>query len=202
MEGTKPVNKKLAAALSGGAVLVVALSGCSSDDGNNDKLDAWAKQVCAPVPAQNQKISAAFAALTKAAKDTTSTPENLQKTDSQAFQDLSDAYKQRATVIDNAGAPPGVDGGAQKQQDTVTKLTALSAAYAGLKKQVDALDIKDQGKFATGLEKVSNQMKLVETQHKSATDALKSLQQGDVKQAVAGQAGCKKVSGSAAATDS
>lgn len=45
MEGTNPVNKKLAAALSGGAVLVLALSGCSSDDGNKE-LDAWAKQVC------------------------------------------------------------------------------------------------------------------------------------------------------------
>ena len=48
MEGTNPVNKKLAAALSGGAVLVLALSGCSSDDGSNDKLsqsgnDALAK---------------------------------------------------------------------------------------------------------------------------------------------------------------
>ena len=34
MEGTNPVNKKLAAALSGGAVLVVALSGCTSSGGD------------------------------------------------------------------------------------------------------------------------------------------------------------------------
>ena len=62
MEGTKPVNKKLAAALSGGAVLVLALSGCSSDDGN-DKLDSWAKQVCDAVKPQAQKIEDANAAI-------------------------------------------------------------------------------------------------------------------------------------------
>ncbi|CAM5423315.1 hypothetical protein STENM327S_04854 [Streptomyces tendae] len=45
MEGTNPVNKKLAAALSGGAVLVLALTGCSSSD-DNEKLDSWAKDVC------------------------------------------------------------------------------------------------------------------------------------------------------------
>ncbi len=102
MEGTDPVKKKLGAVLSGGAVLVLALSGCTSDKGN-EELDAWAKKVCDPVPAQNAKISAAYAAITKAAKDTTSTPKELQQTDSKAFQDLADGYKARATVIDTAG---------------------------------------------------------------------------------------------------
>ena len=41
-EGTKPVNKKLAAALSGGAVLILALTGCTSEEGNKER-DAWAK---------------------------------------------------------------------------------------------------------------------------------------------------------------
>lgn len=202
MEGTNPVNKKLAAALSGGAVLTVALTGCSSGDKDNKELDAWAKQVCTTVPAQQAKITSAFDALTKAAKDTTSTPEQLQKTDSEAFQNLADGFKARASVLSSAGAPPGVDDGARTQQDAVKKLTALSTAYADLKKQVDALDTKDQGKFAAGLDKVSDQMKQVSTQYKSAVDALKSLEQGDVKQAVAKQEGCKKTASSASATDS
>ncbi|MDH6624326.1 chromosome segregation ATPase [Streptomyces sp. LBL] len=193
MEGTNPVNKKLAAALSGGAVLVLALTGCSSDEGNKE-LDAWAKKVCDPVPAQNTKISAAYAAITKAAKDTTSTPEELQKADSQAFQDLADGHKARADVIDTAGAPPGVEGGATRQQDVVKKLSTLSTAYADLKKQVDELDTKNQGKFATGLKTVSAEMKKMESQRKSALTALKNLEKGDTKQALTKQTGCKAAS--------
>jgi chromosome segregation ATPase len=200
MEGTNPVNKKLAAALSGGAVLVLALTGCSDEE--NKELDAWAKKVCASVPAQNTKIAAAYDAITKAAKDTTSTPAELQKADSQAFQDLADGYKARATVIDNAGAPPGVDGGAQKQQDAVKKLTALAASYADLKKQVDELDTKNQAKFATGLKTVSAEMKEMESQRNSALTALKKLEEGDTKQALAGQPGCKQATTSAPATKS
>ncbi|MCX5525593.1 small secreted protein [Streptomyces bobili] len=199
MEGAKPVNKKLAAALSGGAVLVVALSGCSEEK-DNKELDAWAKQVCQTVPAQQAKIVAAYDALAKVAKN--GAPEDLQKTDSQAFQDLSDGFKGRATALKSAGAPPGVEGSAKKQQDAVQKLTVLSDSYADLKKQVDALDTKDQGKFATGLDDVSKQMKDVSQQYKGAVAALRSLEQGDVKEAVAKQAGCKKAAESAAATDS
>ncbi|ELS55128.1 hypothetical protein [Streptomyces viridochromogenes] len=204
MEGTDPVNKKLAAALSGGAVLVLALTGCTSDEGNPE-LDAWAKKVCDAVPTQNAKISAAYVAITKAAKDTTSTPKELQQADSKAFQDLADGYKARATLISNAGAPPGVEGGARIQKDVVQKLTALSAAYADLKKQVDGLNTKDQAKFASGLKDVSAEMKQVETQRQSAVKALKKLESGDTKKALASQEGCKQAasaSASAPATDS
>src|SRR5689334_10938583 len=114
MEGTDPVNKKLAAALSGGAVLVVALTGCSSsggDKGPDPKLVAWAKSVCDAVPAQDAKIKAANAAISTTAADTAK-PETLQKTDSQAFQDMADGYKAIATAVSDAGAPPGVSDGA------------------------------------------------------------------------------------------
>ncbi|NEB00651.1 small secreted protein [Streptomyces sp. SID13726] len=198
MEGTDPVNKKLAAALSGGAVLVLALTGCSGSE-DNKELDAWAKKVCDQVPAQNKKITAAYDAITKAAEDTTSTPTELQKADSQAFQDLSDGYKARATVISQAGAPPGVDDGAKKLQAAVTQLTALSGAYADMKTQVDGLNTKDQAKFASGLKDVSAQMKKVETQRQGALAALKELESGDTKQALAEQTGCKQASTSASA---
>ncbi|MET9786958.1 small secreted protein [Streptomyces canus] len=199
------MNKKLAAALSGGAVLVLALTGCSGSE-DNKELDAWAKKVCDLVPAQNKKITAAYDAITKAAEDTESTPAELQKADSQAFQDLSDGYKARATVISNAGAPPGAEDGEKKLQTAVKQLTALSAAYADMKTQVDGLNTKDQAKFATGLKDVSAEMKKVETQRQTALAALKDLESGDTKQALSEQSGCKQAStspeASAPATDS
>lgn len=198
MEGTNPVNKKLAAALSGGAVLVVALSGCSSSGGGDKapdpKLAAWAKTVCDPLPAQQAKISQAFDALAKVAKD--GPPKEVQKTDSQAFQDLADGFKARATTLDKAGTPPGVEGGARKQQDAVKKLTALSSAYADLKKRVDGLDTKNQTKFASGLGDLSERMKVAVAQYDGVITALKNLENGDVNQAVTKQSGCMKASGS------
>ncbi|WP_123975293.1 MULTISPECIES: small secreted protein [Streptomyces] len=188
------MNKKLAAALSGGAVLVVALTGCSSGSkGTDPKLIAWAKNVCDAVPTQDAKIKAANAAIAQTASDTTSSPATIQKTDSQAFQDMSDGYKALAAAISGAGAPPGVDDGAKRQQDVVKNLDSLSASYADLKKKVDALDTKDQAKFASGLHDVASQMANLETQNKSGTAALQALEQGEVKDAIAEQASCKKV---------
>ncbi|MER5432862.1 small secreted protein [Streptomyces sp. NPDC002588] len=195
MEGTKPVNKKLAAALSGGAVLVLALSGCGGSDDGNKELDAWAKQVCDSLPAQDAKVDAANAAIKQAATDNNA-PENVQKTDSQAFQDMSDAYAVLAQAVQKAGTPPGVDGGAKKQKDAVTALNTLSTSYADLKKQVDALDTKDQGKFADGLADIATQLG---TLSKTGNTALKNLEQGDVKDAMAKQDSCKKVAASASA---
>ncbi|MFF4120106.1 small secreted protein [Streptomyces sp. NPDC001714] len=188
------MNKKLAAALSGGAVLVVALSGCSSNKGTDPKLIAWAKTVCDAVPAQDAKIKAANEAISTTASDTTSSAATIQKTDSKAFQDMSDGYKALAAAISSAGAPPGVDDGAKRQQNVVTTLNSLSASYADLKKKVDALDTKDQAKFASGLQDVASQTTQLETQSKSGTAALNALEQGEVKDAIAEQASCKKVS--------
>ncbi|MDX3314577.1 small secreted protein [Streptomyces sp. NPDC054884] len=194
MEGTKPVNKKLTAALSGGAVLVLALSGCSSDEGNKE-LDAWAEQVCDALPAQDAKVDAANAAIKQAATDNNA-PVNVQKTDSKAFQDMSDAYSALAQAVQKAGTPPGVDNGEKKQKDAVAALTTLSTSYAGLKKQVDALDTKDQGKFADGLQDIATDLGKLS---KSGNTALKNLEQGDVKDAMAKQDSCKKVAASASA---
>jgi hypothetical protein len=196
MEGTNPVNKKLAAALSGGAVLVLALSGCSSDDGN-DKLDAWAKQVCDAVQPQAKKIEAANAAIQKETSDN-STPEEVQKTDAQAFQDMSDAYKAIGAAVQKAGAPD-VDKGEKKQKDAVTELNGIAASYASLQKKVDALDTKDQAKFADGLKDIATSLDKLST---SGNDALKNLEEGDVGKAMAKQASCKSASASAAATAS
>ncbi|WP_208643190.1 small secreted protein [Streptomyces diastatochromogenes] len=193
MEGTNPVNKKLAAALSGGAVLVVALSGCSSkkDSAPDPKLVAWAKTVCDAVPAQDAKIRSANASIAKIATDSDLPPKTAKATYSQAFQDMADGYKALAAAINGAGAPPGVDDGAKRQQDAAKNLSGLSSSYAGLKKQVDELDTKDQGKFAQGLRGVADQTKQIGEQSNSGTEALKRLEQGDVKAAMAKQPSCQ-----------
>jgi hypothetical protein len=191
MEGTKPVNKKLAAALSGGAVLVLALSGCTGDDGN-EELDAWAKQVCDELRVQAKTIKAANAAIQEETSDN-STPAEVQQADSKAFQDIADAYKAIGGVITKAG-PPNVEDGKKKQRDAVKELNAISASYGSLKKQVDALNTKDQAKFAAGLKDVAAEMKKL---GKTGSDALKALEEGEVGQAMAKQQSCKSASASA-----
>ncbi|MBV1941616.1 small secreted protein [Streptomyces sp. BV286] len=196
MEGTNPVNKKLAAALSGGAVLVLAMSGCSSDD-SSDKLNSWAKEVCDAVQPQAKKIEAANTAIQKQTSDN-STPADVQKTDSQAFQDMSDAYKAIGTAVNKAGAPD-VENGEKKQTDAVKELNTISSSYADLKKQVDDLDTKDQAKFADGLKGIATQLDKLS---QSGNDALKKLEEGDVGKAMAEQESCKSASASASATKS
>ncbi|MFF4832665.1 small secreted protein [Streptomyces sp. NPDC001315] len=200
MEGTNPVNKKLAAALSGGAVLAMALSGCSSDDGSSEKLTAWAKEVCDSVQPQAKKIEAANTAIQKQTSDS-SAPEDVQKTDSQAFQDMSDAYKAIGAAVDKAGAPDTGDAknAEQKQQDAVKELNDLASSYASLKKQVDALDTKDQAKFADGLKDVATELDKLS---KTGNGALKTLEEGDVGKAMGEQASCKSAASSAPATAS
>ncbi|MFL4906004.1 small secreted protein [Streptomyces sp. MMS24-I2-30] len=187
MEGTEPVNKKLAAALSGGAVLVLGLTGCSG--GSNDKLNGWAKQVCDAVQPQAKKIAAANTAIQQQTSDN-SAPADVQKTDAQAFQDMSDAYQAISAAVNSAGAPD-VDNGEKKQQDAVKELSAISAQYASLKKQVDKLDTKNQAKFADGLKNIATDLAELS---KTGSDALKNLEEGDVGKAMAGQESCKSAS--------
>ncbi|MFE9922148.1 small secreted protein [Streptomyces sp. NPDC005774] len=195
MEGADPVNKKLAAALSGGAVLVLALTGCGSSDDNNEKLNSWADQVCGAVQPQAKRIQAANAAIQKETSDN-STPEEVQKTDSKAFQDMSDAYKAIGAAVTKAGAPD-VENGEKKQTDAVKELNSIAASYASLKKQVDGLDTGDQAKFADGLKDIATELDKLS---KSGNDALKTLEEGEVGEAMARQASCKTATGSAQAT--
>ncbi|MEF9905434.1 small secreted protein [Streptomyces sp. P9-A2] len=195
MEGADPVNKKLAAALSGGAVLVLALTGCGGGDDNNEKLNSWADQVCGAVQPQAKKIQAANAAIQKETSDN-STPEEVQKTDSKAFQDMSDAYRAIGAAVTKAGAPD-VENGEKKQTDAVKELNSISTSYASLKEQVDGLDTDDQAKFADGLKDIATELDKLS---KSGNDALKTLEEGEVGEAMARQASCKTAAGSGQAT--
>ncbi|MER6103029.1 small secreted protein [Streptomyces sp. NPDC001832] len=179
------MNKKLAAALSGGAVLVLTLSACSSD--NSEKVNAWAKTVCDQVQPQLQKIANANAAIQQQTADN-SKPADVQKTDSAAFQQISQAYKALGSAVDSAGAPP-VEGGETTHKEAVKELNASSAAYANLQKKVDALDTKDQAKFADGLKGIADELNKIST---NGDDALRKLQSGEVGTAMAQQKGCQK----------
>ncbi|MER5498947.1 MULTISPECIES: small secreted protein [unclassified Streptomyces] len=181
------MNKKLAAALSGGAVLVIALSGCSSDDDKSEKVNAWAKQVCDQVQPQLQKIANANAAIQQQTADN-SKPADVQRTDSAAFQQISQAYKALGSAVESAGPPP-VDGGETTQKEAVKELNASSAAYANLQKKVDALETKDQAKFADGLKGIADELNKIST---TGDESLKKLQSGEVGTAMAKQKGCQK----------
>lgn len=191
------VNHRLGTALSCAAVLLAlsSVSACSSDD-TGKKLDTWAKGVCDQTAAQNKKINDANAALTKV--DSGGKPETIQSADSTAFQQISDAYKSLAGIFSQAGAAPG-DKGDEFQQKAVTSFTTLSTQYAGLKKQVDALDTTDQNKFATGLQGVSDSFKQTGA---DGEKALSALRQGDQGAALAEQPGCQSGSGTASPTSS
>jgi hypothetical protein len=179
------VKTKLAAALSGAALIVItgSLAGCGSD--TNEKLNAWAKTVCDQASAQVKKINAANVAITQV--DSGGTPADVQSADAAAFQQISDAYKALAGIVSTAGDPP-VDKGKALRAGTVSDLNRLAASYAELKQQVDALDTKDQANFADGLQTVSDHLGKVS---KTGGQALNTLRQGEVGKAMAGQTGCQ-----------
>ncbi|MEU9202405.1 small secreted protein [Streptomyces sp. NPDC048332] len=184
------MNKKLAAALSGGAVLVLTLSGCSDD--SDDKVNDWAKKVCDQVQPQLQKIANANASIQQQTADN-SKPADVQETDSAAFQQISQAYKALGTAVDSAGPPP-VDDGETTQKEAVKELNASSVAYANLQKKVDALNTKDQAEFADGLKGIADELNKIST---NGDQALKKLQSGEVGEAMAKQKGCQKPTASA-----
>ncbi|MFD3521785.1 small secreted protein [Streptomyces sp. NPDC058653] len=179
------MNKKLAAALSGGSILLMALSGCSDDGGS--KVNDWSKKVCDQVQPQLAKIANANASIQQATSDS-STPADVKKTDAAAFQSISDAYKALGAAVNGAGAPP-VDDGETTQKEAVSELNATSTAYAGLKTKVDDLDTKDQARFADGLKGVADELDKLS---KTGDQALRKLQSGEVGAAMAKQPGCQR----------
>jgi hypothetical protein len=154
-------------------------------------VNDWAKKVCDQVQPQLQKIANANAAIQQQTADN-SKPADVQKTDSAAFQQISQAYKALGAAVDSAGPPP-VDGGETTHKKAVKELQASSAAYANLQKKVDALETKDQAKFADGLKGIADELNKIST---SGDEALKKLQSGEVGTAMAKQKGCQKPTGS------
>lgn len=178
------MNKKLAAALSGGAALLLTLTGCGDDTA---KINAWAHRVCSHVKPQVQKIRSANSSITQVSQSEKA-PEDVKKADAEAFRNISEAYDSLADAIDKAGAPP-VEGGAKLQKDAVKELHELADKYAGITKTVQGLDTEDQAEFASGLKKVATDMKKF---GKSGDKALQKLQSGELRKAMVQQPGCQK----------
>lgn len=179
------MNKKLAAALSGGAVLMLVLSGCGGDD-SDKKADAWAKKVCDQWQPELTKIETANAEIKRVASES-SKPEEVQQADSAAFGTMSESYKTMGTALQSAGVPP-VKNGAATQAEAVKGFEAASKSYADLKTKVDALDPKDQTKFAEGLKEVAAGLEVASTGGKEAFAQLKA---GGLQQAMNSQKGCQ-----------
>lgn len=184
-EGTNPVNEKLATMLCGGAVLALALTGCGSDD-SDEQAQEWAKKVCDQVQPQVAKIRDANTSISEAGgKDSSSA--DVQEADSAAFEQISGAYESLAQAVDKAGEPP-VEDGAQLQKDAVKELNGISESYAGLKEKIDGMDTKDQAAFADGLKEIASDL---DELGKSGDQALNTLQAGDLGKAMAEQDGCR-----------
>ncbi|MEO3972355.1 small secreted protein [Streptomyces sp. CAU 1734] len=180
------MNKKLAVALSGGAVLVLALSGCSGDK-DEFTVDDWAKKYCDLAKPQIKKQADAEQLIRSTASD--GKPADIRTADSKAFQDLSDMNNDLAAALKSAGAPP-VDGGEKLAGDAEAERKANAKSYLGLKTQIDALDVADQQKFADGLQEVADGLKKIE-QNQAAVNKLRAGQTGA---AMAKQPGCKPAS--------
>ncbi|MFD7917758.1 small secreted protein [Streptomyces sp. NPDC059740] len=182
------MNKKLVAALSGGAALVLTLTACGDDSG--EKLDSWAKTFCDSAQSQFKKIQNANSAMQTADAGTVDS-KKVQQTDSKAFQQISDAYASLAKSLDKAGAPP-TDDGSSSQKAAVKELNELSKGYTELRKQVDGLDTSDKLKFADGLRTLSDGISKL---NKQSEAAFKKLESGDVGKSMARQSGCQSQSG-------
>ncbi|MFG2749224.1 small secreted protein [Streptomyces xanthophaeus] len=185
------MNKKLAAALSGGAVLMLVLSGCGGDDGDK-KADAWAKKVCDQWQPELKKIETANGEIKRVASES-SKPEEVQQTDSAAFGTMSESYKTMGTALQSAGVPP-VKNGEATQAEAVKGFEATSKGYADLKAKMDGLDPKDQTKFAEGLKEVAGGL---EAASAGGKQALAQLKAGGLESAMNGQKGCQVTAASA-----
>ncbi|CAM5640087.1 hypothetical protein SSPIM334S_03241 [Streptomyces spiroverticillatus] len=150
LEGTNPVNKKLAAALSGGAVLVMmaTLSGCGDDA--EDKAKEWSKSYCPKENAAVEKATKAEKLISSVAAD--GKPEELKKVDIQAFQMYGDAARDRIKALKEAGVPP-VENGERDHKEMILNLDAKAKAYDELKKQAEALDPASK-EFPKALDKI------------------------------------------------
>ncbi|WP_327284612.1 MULTISPECIES: small secreted protein [unclassified Streptomyces] len=179
------MNKKFAAAVSGGAVLMLVLSGCGGDDGD-EKANAWAKKVCDKWQPELKKIETANADIKRVATES-SKPDEVQTTDSAAFGSMSGAYQSMGNALQGAGVPPVKDG--QTTQEAAVKgFAATSKGYADLKTKMEGLDPKDQTKFAEGLKEVAGGL---EAATQGGKDALNTLKTGGLDKAMNGQKGCQ-----------
>jgi hypothetical protein len=178
------VNRKVAAALTGTALVALTATGCGGDD-NGKKLDAWAKSVCDSVRTPYDTAQAALRDMGRVVPG--EKPADLQKRLSQDMSTAAASYDKLANAVNGAGAPP-VDNGGDLAKQATRDLKGSASSYQDLKKKVDALDTKDQAKFASGLRDLGNDTQVL---GKTSSTGLSKLQRGDLGKAIAKQPGCQ-----------
>jgi hypothetical protein len=166
--------------------MVLTLSACGGGDDNGEETEAWARRVCNELQPEVERIQSAGEAITEASEGEQS-PRQVQEADSAAFQDISEAYRNLAATVDDAGDPP-VDEGPRLRRQAVAELTSLSRSYGELQDTIDGLNTSDQAEFAEGLTGIADQLAEL---GESGDEALGELQSGELGEAMAGQRGCQ-----------
>ncbi|MFJ3962504.1 small secreted protein [Streptomyces sp. NPDC090036] len=187
------MNKKLATTLSGGAVLMLALSGCGGDE-TDQKASAWAKKVCDQWQPELKKIEASNAEIKRVASESVK-PEEVQKADSAAFATMTESYKAMGAALQSAGVPP-FKNGAATQEAAAKGFESTSKGYADLKAKMDALDPQDKAKFADGLKEVAGGLQEVT---KGGQSVLDQLHAGGLDKSINSQKGCQVAAASGSA---
>ncbi|WP_424213045.1 small secreted protein [Streptomyces sp. BI20] len=185
----KKKANRLTAALTGGAVLALVLTGCGGGDEDAEakkKTDAWAKTVCDAWKPEVEKIRKAEEDIKKVSGDATK-PEEVKTADSAAFGNIAAAYKALGAAVTNAGVPP-VSSGKSAQTEAVGKFDKTSQGYTALKTRIDALDTKDQAKFAKDLGEIAKGIDPLVTEAKSGFE---QLDKAGLSAAMNAQPGCK-----------
>ncbi|MFJ8040538.1 hypothetical protein ACIRBX_08555 [Kitasatospora sp. NPDC096147] len=169
-----------------GLTLAVGAVGCGGDDDSaTAALDSWAKSVC---DAAHDPIVQSKTALEDSGKVVPGeAPAELQKRLAGDLGTLAQTNQQLADAIAKAGAPK-VGEGAKVQQGASDELKQAAQGYLDVQQKLTALPNEDQAKFADGLRSVSDQIQRLAQQ---STDALNTLQSGELGVAISKQTGCK-----------
>ncbi|MGP4110421.1 small secreted protein [Streptomyces sp. 4N509B] len=179
------MKTKLSVASVGCGVLL-ALTACGGGDDGGEEREAWAREICAQLQPQVERIQSASAAITEVSEGD-APPREIKETDSTAFQEISEAYGALATVVQRAGDPP-VENGPALRRDAVEELNGISDSYAELKDTMDGLETSDRAAFAEGLSGIAEQLGDLS---ESGNDALTALEEGELGEAMAEQRGCQ-----------
>lgn len=178
--------KKISAALVGATVVALVASGCSNaDEERQKKIDAWAAGVCDTLREQLKNRDEATAEMAKATDETEAAKAKAAYVS--AFDKSAKAYQAMATTFTELGVPP-VDDGKNVQSKTVAYLTDKAKAYSGLKVSAQKLDVKDQGKYAEGLQQLADQVQKISPEDND----LKAMTEGELEKAMGQQDGCQR----------
>ncbi|MDT0308407.1 small secreted protein [Streptomyces sp. DSM 44917] len=182
------MKKKLAATLSGCAVVLLTQAACGGGD-NSEERDTWARNFCADIRPQVERIQESFTAIAEVSQGSRPA-EEVREANAAAYGELSEAYAGLASVVNDAGDPP-VDNGQELRENAAGALTELSESFTALREDMEALDTSDQTAFADQLREFAPRL---EQLGENGSEALGELQTGDLGESLRRQEGCRNAS--------